>query len=221
MLSSKIETNELFDCKIPYLKTIFDSSCYPWEIVPDIKNHIKELVKNGIDGYEEIQDGVLVGKNVKIYPNVVIEGYAIIGEGSIIRTGAFLRGNVIVGRDCVIGNSTELKNCILLDDVEVAHYNYIGDSILGNEAHLGAGAICSNLKADGKNVVIRGDKDYETNLRKMGSFLADGADIGCSCVLNPGTIVGKNTSVYPLLSLRGVFPAESIVKNSDNIIKRI
>lgn len=221
MLSNGIKTNELFNCKIPYLKPIFDSSEYPWEIIPDIKKHIEEIIKNGIEGYEEIKDGVLVGKDVKIYPNVVIEGCAIIGEGSVIRTGAFLRGNVIIGKKCVVGNSTELKNCILMDDVEVAHYNYIGDSILGNESHLGAGAICSNLKADGKNVVIRADKDYETNLRKVGSFLADGADIGCGCVLNPGTIVGKNTSVYPLNSLRGVFPPASIVKTPQNIIKRI
>ncbi len=220
-MSKRIRTSELFDCNIPYLKSFFKDSEYPWEIIPNIKNYIKELIQNGIEGYEEIQDGVLVGKNVKIYPNVVIEGYAIIGEGSVIRTGAFLRGNVITGRNCVIGNSTELKNCVLLDNVEVAHYNYIGDSILGNKAHLGAGAICSNLKADGKNVVVRGDKNYETNLRKLGAVLADGADIGCSCVLNPGTIVGKNTSVYPLLSLRGVFPAESIIKCVDNIVERL
>ncbi len=220
-MNKGIKTNELFNCEIPYLKPIFDSSEYPWEIIPDIKTYIKELIKNGVEGYEEIKDGVLVGKDVKIYPNAVIEGCAIIGERSVIRTGAFLRGNVIIGRGCVVGNSTELKNCILMDDVEVAHYNYIGDSILGNKAHLGAGAICSNLKADGKNVVIRADRDYETNLRKMGAFLADGTDIGCGCVLNPGTVVGKNTSVYPLTSLRGVFPPESIVKNSENIIKRV
>ncbi len=219
-MSNWIKTNELFDCKVPYLEELFAGKEYPWEIIPDIKTYIKELVKNGIEGYEEIQEGVLVGKNVKIYPNAVIEGFAIIGEGSVIRTGAFLRGNVIIGRECVVGNSTELKNCVLMDDVEVAHYNYIGDSILGNEAHLGAGAICSNLKADGKDVVIRADKNYETHLRKMGAFLADGADIGCGCVLNPGTVVGKNTSVYPLLSLRGVFPPESIVKKADNIIER-
>ncbi len=220
VLNNFLETNKLFDCKIPYLKPLLSSSKYPWEIIPDIKEYIKELVKNGIEGYERFADGVLVGKNVKIYPTAVIEGYAIIGEGSVIRTGAFLRGNVITGKNCVIGNSTELKNSILLDDVEVAHYNYIGDSILGNGAHLGAGAICSNLKADGKNVVIKAEKNYETHLRKMGAFIADEADIGCGCVLNPGTVVGRNTSVYPLLSLRGVFPPECIVKNIDNIIER-
>lgn len=220
-MSNAIRTKELFNCEIPYLRPIFDSYEYPWEILPDIKKYIKELVKKGVEGYEEIKDGVLVGKDVKIYPNTIIEGYAIIGDGSVIRAGAFLRGNVIIGRDCVVGNSTELKNCILLDDVEAPHYNYIGDSILGNETHLGAGTICSNLKSDGKNVIIRADKEYETNLRKVGAFLADGADVGCSCVLNPGTVIGKNTSVYPLTSLRGVYPSESIVKTPQNIIDRI
>ena len=220
-LNNFFETKELFDCKTPYIKALLDSSEYPWEIIPNIKNYIKELIQKGIEGYERISEGVLVGENVKIYPSAVVEGYAIIGEGSVLRTGAFLRGNVITGRDCVIGNSTEIKNSVLLDDVEAAHYNYIGDCVLGNKAHLGAGAICSNLKADGKNVVIHANKNYETYLRKMGAFLGDKADIGCGCVLNPGTVVGKNTSVYPHLSLRGVFPPGSIVKRPDNIVKRI
>ena len=220
-MSNWLKTKELFDCRTSYLDPLFNSSEYPWEIIPNIKEYIKELIKNGIEGYTQLQDGVLVGENVEIHPNVVIEGYAIIGENSEIRPGAFLRGNVIIGKDCVVGNSTELKNCILLNDVDVPHYNYVGDSILGNGAHLGAGAICSNLKADKKNVVIKADKNYETHLRKMGSFLADKSEIGCGCVLNPGTVVGKNTSVYPMLSLRGVFPPESIVKNTDNIVERM
>jgi len=144
----------------------------------------------------------------------------VIGAGTEIRPGAFLRGNVITGENCVIGNSSELKNCVLLDTVQVPHYNYVGDSVLGNHAHMGAGSICSNLKSDGKAVVIHGDEDYETGLRKIGGILADGADIGCGCVLNPGTVIGKNTSVYPLTALRGVFPEESIVKSVDNVVKR-
>ena len=178
------------------------------------------LIENGIDGYEEISEGVLVGKNVKIYPTAVIEAPAIIGEGTEIRPGAFIRGSVITGANCVIGNSTELKNCVMLDKVQVPHYNYVGDSVLGNHAHMGAGSICSNLKSDGKPVVIHGDTDYETGLRKIGGILADGADVGCGCVLNPGTVIGKNTSVYPLTSLRGVFPSDCIVKSADNIVKR-
>ena len=219
-MSEFLKTGSLFECKNPYIQPLLSPNKYPWEIIPDIKEYIKNLVEKGVEGYEKIEDRILVGKDVKIYPTAVIEGYAIIGEESVIRQGAFLRGNVIIGRKCVIGNSTEIKNSILLDNVEVAHYNYIGDSILGNKAHLGAGAVCSNLKADGKNVVIRADKNHETNLRKVGSFLADGTDVGCGCVLNPGTIIGKNTSVYPLVALRGVFPPESIVKNSENIVRR-
>lgn len=219
-MNKSVEIKELFDCKIPYLITLFEKYKYPWEMLPEIKNYITELIENGIDGYEEISEGVLVGKNVKIYPTAVIEAPAIIGEGTEIRPGAFIRGSVITGANCVIGNSTELKNCVMLDKVQVPHYNYVGDSVLGNHAHMGAGSICSNLKSDGKPVVIHGDTDYETGLRKIGGILADGADVGCGCVLNPGTVIGKNTSVYPLTSLRGVFPSDCIVKSADNIVKR-
>ncbi|MBQ7976177.1 MAG: UDP-N-acetylglucosamine pyrophosphorylase, partial [Clostridia bacterium] len=132
----------------------------------------------------------------------------------------FIRGSVITGANCVIGNSSELKNCVLLDKVQVPHYNYVGDSILGNHSHMGAGSICSNLKSDGKPVVIHGDEEYKTGLRKIGAILADGADVGCGCVLNPGTIIGKNTSVYPLNALRGVFPSGCIVKSQNDIVKR-
>ncbi|MBQ2896853.1 MAG: UDP-N-acetylglucosamine pyrophosphorylase [Clostridia bacterium] len=193
---------------------------YPWEILPQIKIYINDLIKNGLSGFKEISDGVFVGENVKIYPTAVIQAPAIIGDGTEVRPGAFIRGNVIIGRNCVIGNSTELKNCVLLDNVQVPHYNYVGDSVLGNYAHMGAGTICSNLKADGKPVVIHGDKEYETGLRKIGAILGDKADVGCGCVLNPGTVVGKNTSVYPLTSLRGVFPADCIVKANNNVVKR-
>ena len=137
-----------------------------------------------------------------------------------MRPGAYIRGSVITGRGCVIGNSSELKNCVLLDGVQAPHYNYIGDSVLGNFAHMGAGSICSNLKSDGHAVVIHGDKEYETGLRKLGAILADGADIGCGSVLNPGTVVGKNTSVYPLTPLRGVYPSDAIVKGTGTVVPR-
>jgi len=219
-MDKKVKTKELFDCKVLYLSEFFNSFLYPWEMLPKLKDYIWGQINKGIEGYELYAEGVLVGKNVKIYPTAVIEAPAIIGEGTEIRPGAFIRGAVITGSDCVIGNSTELKNCVLLDHVQVPHYNYVGDSILGNFAHMGAGSICSNLKSDGKAVVIHGDKEYETGLRKIGGILADGADVGCGCVLNPGTVIGKNTSVYPLTSLRGVFPAECIVKAKDCIVKR-
>lgn len=219
-MNKPVETKELFENIPSYLEDLFNKHKYPWEILPDIKEYIYSLIENGIEGFEKIAEGVYVGKNVKIYPTATIEAPAIIGEGTEIRPGAFIRGSVITGANCVIGNSSELKNCVLLEKVQVPHYNYVGDSVLGNKAHMGAGSICSNLKSDGKPVVIHGDKEYETGLRKIGGILADGADVGCGCVLNPGTVIGKNTSVYPLNALRGVFPADSIVKSQNNIVER-
>lgn len=220
MLNNQVKTKELFDCKTPYLKELFDGAEYPWEMLPKIKEYINNLIEKGLSGYKKIADGVLVGEDVKIYPTATIEAPAIIGKGTEVRPGAFIRGNVITGENCVIGNSSELKNCVLLDKVQVPHYNYVGDSVLGNHAHMGAGSICSNLKSDGKPVVIHSDKDYETGLRKIGGILADGADIGCGCVLNPGTVIGKNTSIYPLTSLRGVYPSGCIVKDAKTVIER-
>ncbi len=219
-MTKLVKTEDLFKCTIPYLSKLFESYEYPWDMLPHIKNHILDLIVNGIEGYIKYSDNVLVGENVKIYPNVTIEGPTIIGSGTEIRPGAFIRGSVITGANCVIGNSSELKNCILLNNVQVPHYNYVGDSVFGNRTHMGAGSICSNLKSDGKPVVIKGDTNYETGIRKIGAILADGADIGCGCVLNPGTVIGKNTSVYPLNALRGVFPANCIVKTNQNIVKR-
>lgn len=216
-----VKTRELFVCTTPYLCELFDLSTYPWDILPKIKDYIIRLTEKGIDGFCEISPGVLVGRNVKIYPTAVIEGPAIIGEGSVVRPGAFIRGSVVTGKNCVLGNSSEFKNSVLLDNVQAPHYNYVGDSVIGNFGHLGAGTVCSNLKSDGKPVVIHGDIDYETGLRKVGGILADGADIGCGCVLNPGTIIGRGTSVYPLNSLRGVFPSGCIVKGQKEIVKRI
>lgn len=216
-----VKTKELYDCTVPHLAPLFDECEYPWEMLPKIKELAKKLIENGIEGYTLYAEGVLVGENVKIYPTATIEGPTVIGSGTEVRPGAFIRGGVITGENCVIGNSSELKNCILLNKVQIPHYNYIGDSILGNRAHTGAGTICSNLKSEGKNVVIHGDKEYETGLRKIGGILADGADVGCGSVINPGTVIGKRTSVYPLTSLRGVYPADSIVKGTCDIVKRI
>lgn len=216
----KVKTKELFHCENAYILPLLTSSQYPWDILPRIKEYISKIIESGIDGYRMIQENVLAGENVNVHPTATIEAPAIIGAGTQIRPGAFIRGNVITGLNCVIGNSSELKNCVLLDGVQVPHYNYVGDSILGNKAHLGAGTICSNLKADGKPVTVHGENEYETGLRKVGAFLADGADIGCGCVLNPGTIIGKNTSVYPLTALRGVFPENAIIKGSDNVAQR-
>ena len=213
-------TEELFDCDVEYLKNLFASNKYPWEMLPKIKDVIKKLLETGIDGFEKVGDTMLVGKGVTIAKTATIEGNVILGAGTEVRPGAYIRGNVITGPDCVIGNSSELKNCILLRHVQVPHYNYVGDSILGNNAHMGAGSICSNLKSDGKNIVVHGDEEYETGLRKIGGILGDGADIGCGCVLNPGTVIGRGTSVYPLTSVRGVIPAGCIVKSTSDIVVR-
>ena len=202
-----VKTKDLYDCQVPYLQELFTQAEYPWEMLPKLKGYISALVEKGIPGYTKYADGVLVGENVKIYPTATIEAPAVIGSGTEVRPGAFIRGSVITGENCVIGNSSELKNCVLLDKVQVPHYNYVGDSVLGNRAHMGAGSICSNLKSDGKPVVIHADEEIETGLRKIG-------------VLNPGTVIGKGTSVYPLTSLRGVFPGGCIVKALDNVVVR-
>lgn len=216
-----LKTAALFACRTPYLTPLFANSEYPWQILPRIGTYVQELIASGIGGYTCIADGVLIGRNVTIHPTATILPPAVIGSGTEIRPGAYLRGNVITGENCVIGNATELKNCVLLDGVQLPHYNYVGDSVLGNRAHMGAGAVCSNLKSDGRAVVVHGEEEYPTGLRKLGGILGDGADIGCGCVLNPGTVIGKNTSVYPLTALRGVYPPDSIVKAGDTVVKRI
>ena len=215
-----IKTSELFNVESPFLKELFEKSTYPWEILPQIKVLVASLLESGIEGYHLLSEGVLVGENVKIAKTATIEPPAIIGKDTELRPGAFLRGNVIIGEKCVIGNSSELKNSILLNHVQVPHYNYVGDSILGDYAHMGAGSILSNLKSGGKNIVIHGDQEYETGLRKIGGFLGEHADIGCGSVLNPGTIIGKNTQVYPLSMLRGCFPENSIVKSQQNVVDK-
>ncbi len=219
-MNKYVKTSELFECNVPYLKKLFYACEYPWEMLPKIKKLIFELLSKGISDFTEIKEGILVGCGVKIAESAVIEAPAIIGHGSELRPGVYIRGNVITGYGCVLGNSCEYKNSILLDKVQTPHYNYVGDSILGNGAHMGAGSICSNLKSDGKPVKVRGDIDYFTGLRKLGGILADGADIGCGCVINPGTVVGKNTSVYPLTALRGVYPANCIVKSQNFVQER-
>ena len=216
----QVKTAELFDCTTDYLLPLFESCEYPWEMLPKIRQYILSLIEKGIEGYTKYSANVLIGENVKIYPTATIEGPAIIGSGSEVRPGAFIRGDVITGENCVLGNSSEFKNCILLNNVQAPHYNYVGDSVIGNFGHLGAGSICSNLKTDKKPVVIHGDIDYATGLRKIGAILADRADVGSGCVLNPGTVIGKNTSVYPLNALRGVFPADHIVKSMEKVVVR-
>lgn len=218
MLLTEITIAALFDMSDIWFSPLFEGVLYPWEMLGRIEEFIEACPKNG---FQEYKQGVYVGRNVEIHSSAVIEAPCIIGAGSVIRQSAFIRGKVITGENCVVGNSSELKNSVLLNRVQLPHYNYSGDSVLGNFVHLGAGAICSNLKSDGRNVVIRGERNIETNLRKLGAILGDHVEIGCNCVMNPGTVIGKNTSVYPLTSVRGVIPPDSIVKSADKIVKRV
>lgn len=195
---------------------------YPWEVLPEISDFILALGPTlPKEIFEEVGENIWIAKSATVSPLATITGPTIIGENSQVRPGAFIRGSALVGDTCVVGNSTELKNCILFDNVQVPHYNYVGDSILGFHAHMGAGAVTSNIKADRKNIVIRvGDESIETGRRKVGAMLGDYADIGCNSVLNPGSIVGSYTNVYPLSFVRGFVPANSIVKTGGKVVKK-
>lgn len=191
---------------------------YPDEIVPNIGSIIISIGNKLDDNYNLVNNNIWIEKSVNISDNATIIGPCIIDSGAEIRTGAYIRGNVIIGKNVVVGNSCEIKNSILFDGVEVPHFNYVGDSILGNYAHMGAGSITSNLKSDKNNIVINNRK---TNLRKIGAFLGDNVEIGCNAVLCPGTIVGINTTIYPLVMVRGVIESKKIVKSMDKIVDKI
>lgn len=202
-------------------KDLFDKVEYLWEVLPEIKNYILEIIPTLGSEYIKLKENVYVHKSVQIDASAHIDGPTIIGENSVIRHSAYIRGSVIIGKDCVIGNSTEVKNAILFDGVACPHFNYIGDSILGSKAHTGAGVILSNVKSDNTNVIIR-DKDnsIDTNLRKMGSIIGSNVEIGCNSVICPGTIINSNVNIYPLTMVRGVIPENVIVKSMDNIINK-
>ena len=194
---------------------------YPYEVLPNIKDIVLEIGNNLGDDYYLLKENVWVSKTVDLPNNVEINGPCIIDHNASLRTGAFIRGNVIIGKNSVLGNSCEIKNSILYDNVEVPHFNYIGDSILGEHSHMGAGSITSNLKSDKKNVIIKGETNMETNLRKVGAFLGDYVEVGCNSVLTPGTIIGRGTIVYPLVMVRGVIKENKIVKSMENIVERV
>ena len=192
---------------------------YPWEVLPHIGDFIRETGSSlDKDIYEDRGDDIYIAKTVRFVneaTNTII-GPCIIGPGTEVRPGAFIRGNAIIGADCVVGNSTEIKNDIIFDNVEVPHYNYVGDSVLGFHAHMGAGSITSNIKSDRTNVVIKDfstGEEIETGLRKIGAMLGDYAEVGCNTVMNPGSVIGAHTNIYPLSMIRGVIPPDSIVKN--------
>ena len=193
---------------------------YPFEVLPYIKDIIIKIGNSLDDNYYLLKENVWISKTVTLPNNITINGPCIIDHNAEIRCGAYIRGNVIIGKNSVLGNSCEIKNSIMYDSVQVPHFNYVGDSILGNFAHMGAGSITSNVKGNKTNVVIKGEKSMETNLRKVGAFLGDYAEIGCNAVLNPGTIIGVNTTVYPLVMVRGVIESNKIVKSINNIVEK-
>ena len=202
-------------------KQIFECE-YPWQVLPRIKEIILEIGKTlPADRYDNPSEGVWIAKSAKVSPSASIGGPCIIGEDTEIRQCAFIRGSALIGDGCVIGNSTELKNCIISDCCQVPHFNYVGDSILGYKSHMGAGSITSNVKSDKTLVCVRaGEEKIETGLKKFGAMLGDFVEVGCNSVLNPGTVIGPHSNVYPLSSVRGAVPANSIFKAAGNIVPK-
>ena len=203
-------------------KELFAGLTYPWEALPKIKEFIIALGETlPEEKYERREGNIWIARNAKVFPSAYIGGPAIIDEEAEIRHCAFIRGSAIVGKGAVVGNSTELKNVVLFNKVQVPHYNYVGDSILGYKAHMGAGSITSNVKSDKTLVVVKaGEESFETGLKKFGAMLGDHVEVGCNSVLNPGTVIGKNTNIYPTSMVRGFIPADSIYKRQGEIAEK-
>ena len=211
----ELKNNKLYSIEETIAKELFEICEYPWELLSKINNYILELGKKlDKEKFEKIGENIWIAKSAKVSPKAEIIGPAIIDENAEIRPFAYIRGNAIIGKDTVVGNSTEVKNAILFNGVKVPHFNYIGDSILGYKAHLGAGVILSNVRSDNNDVVIRFEgKKIETCRRKVGVMLGDFVEVGCNSVLNPGTVVGKNTMIYPMSLVRGVIKKDTLFKN--------
>ena len=216
----ELTVSELFDLSKTIASPLLSSVAYPWEALAKIKDFILELGKTlSEDEYYSPAEGVWIAKDATVAPTAVINPPCIICKGAEIRHCAFIRGSAIVGEGAVVGNSCELKNSILFDKVQVPHFNYVGDSILGFKSHMGAGSITSNVKSDKTNVTIAAGNDkIVTGLRKMGAILGDEVEVGCNSVLNPGTVIGKNSNIYPLSNVRGYVPARHILKSHDCIV---
>ena len=206
---------ELFDLQRSIAGVSLEKYSYPEEILPEIGNIIEELIPT-LRGFREISEGVFAAEGARIWDGATVVGPAIIDEGAELRPGAFVRGRAIIGKGAVIGNSTEVKNAIILDDAKLPHYNYVGDSIIGYKAHMGAGAIASNLRLDRGEVVLKTDGyRHPTGLRKFGVMLGDGAEVGCGCVLCPGTVIGRGSVIYPLTVVKGIIPKSHVYNGHD------
>lgn len=213
---------EMYDLSQSIAGSYLQGYTYPWEVLPYIGEWILEIGKNlSPEEYDRKGDNVWIAKTANVYPTAYINGPAIIGKEAEVRHCAFIRGNAIVGEGAVVGNSTELKNVILFNKVQVPHYNYVGDSVLGFKAHMGAGSITSNVKSDKTNVTVKcGEEKIETGLKKFGAMLGDEVEVGCNSVLNPGTVIGKNSNIYPLSMVRGFVPSCSIYKNKGEVVTK-
>lgn len=217
-----ITVEALFELRNDFIAPLFGGIKYPFEVLDNIGNYIKETGSRlPAEIFEQIGENIWAARSAKIAPTASITGPCIIGENTEVRHCAFIRGNALIGNNCVVGNSTELKNAVLIGKVQVPHYNYVGDSVLGYGSHMGAGSITSNVKSDKSLVKIKcGGEILETGRKKLGAMLGDFAEIGCGSVLNPGTVIGKNSNVYPLSSVRGVIPPDSIYKNAGEVAKK-
>ena len=212
----------MLDLNETIAKELFEGKTYPWEVLPEIGTFIKKLGESlDPEEYERRGEDVWIARTASVAPTACVNGPAIIGKNAEVRHCAFIRGNAIVGEGSVVGNSTELKNVVLFNSVQVPHYNYVGDSVLGYKSHMGAGSICSNVKSDKELVVVKnGEEKIETGLKKFGAMLGDHVEVGCGSVLNPGTVIGRNTNIYPLSPVRGCVPADSIYKKAGDIVKK-
>ena len=218
-----LKTKELYDLSHTLAMPLLEDCEYPWQALCGIGEFVLSLGRTlSADEYESPCEGVWIHKSVSACPSAVIKAPCIIGRNTEIRTGAFIRGSVLVGESCVVGNSCELKNCILFDNVQVPHFNYVGDSILGFKSHMGAGSVTSNVKSDKTCVCVKCKTQVvDTGRKKFGAMLGDFVEVGCNSVLCPGTVIGKNTNIYPLSRVRGVIPSDSIYKSEGNIAEKI
>lgn len=212
----------LLDLKETIAGELFEGKTYPWEVLPEIGDFIVKLGKTlNPEEYDYREGDIWIAKSAKVAPTACINGPVIIGKDAEIRHCAFIRGKAIIGESAVVGNSTELKNAVLFNKVQVPHYNYVGDAVLGYKSHMGAGSICSNVKSDKKLVVVKdGEECVETGLKKFGAMLGDNVEVGCGSVLNPGTVIGRETNIYPLSSVRGCVPAHSIYKSRTEVAQK-
>lgn len=219
---SSLKISELYSLEHTIAAEIFQGKTYPWEILGELKSFIVKLGESlDPEKFEKRGENIWIAKSATVFDSAYIAGPCIIDEGAEVRHCAFIRGSAIIGKNSVVGNSTEVKNALIFDNVQIPHYNYVGDSVLGYKSHMGAGSITSNVKSDKTLVVVKSaDCKIETGLKKFGAMLGDFVEVGCGSVLNPGTVIGKNSNIYPLSSVRGVVPENSIYKALGNIVEK-